>query len=245
MYTFEGRIRYSECTSDECLSFSSLLDYFQDCSTFQSEDLGVGIRFLKERNLIWVLASWQIEVIRMPHLLEEVVIGTFPYEFKGFLGTRNFCMMTKNKEYLAKANSIWSLVDLKTQKPIAAPSYLLEKYVLEPKLSMTYLPRKIILPPNETLEEPIVIKKHHLDSNNHVNNGQYINMALEYLPDGYQFGTMRAEYRKQAWLQDVLYPCHAQEENRFIVSLRNEEGIAFCNVEFRREVNLTQMDATI
>ena len=36
MYTFDGRVRYSEVGEDGLLTMQSLLDYFQDCSTFQS-----------------------------------------------------------------------------------------------------------------------------------------------------------------------------------------------------------------
>ena len=42
MYEFEGRIRYSECDDTGRLSIFSLVNYFQDCSTFQSEELGHG-----------------------------------------------------------------------------------------------------------------------------------------------------------------------------------------------------------
>ena len=43
MYTFESRIRYSETDSEGKLTIASLINYFQDCSTFQSQDLGLGV----------------------------------------------------------------------------------------------------------------------------------------------------------------------------------------------------------
>ena len=48
MYTFSGRVRFSETDPDGILRMESLIDYFQDCSTFQSEDLGVGMDYLKK-----------------------------------------------------------------------------------------------------------------------------------------------------------------------------------------------------
>ncbi len=88
MYLFKSQIRYSECDSQARLSLAGLLNYFQDCSTFQSEVLGVGGKYLKENNLVWVLSSWQIVVNRYPGLCEEVETGTFPYGFKGCFGYR-------------------------------------------------------------------------------------------------------------------------------------------------------------
>ncbi len=57
MYSFRSRIRYSECGADGRLTVTSLLNYFQDCSTFQSEDLGIGVKSLHEKGAMWVVNS--------------------------------------------------------------------------------------------------------------------------------------------------------------------------------------------
>lgn len=232
MYTFDSRIRYSESDSEGKLTLASLLNYFQDCSTFHSEELGVGIEYLGEKHLVWVLASWHIVVERYPDLCEEVEIGTYPYEFKGFLGARNFFMRTREGEYLAKANTLWSLLNTEKMKPASPPEEMLAAYQLEPRLDMEYLPRKILIPMVGVTEEPIVIKKHHLDTNHHVNNGQFIDMAMEYLPEGFAIRQMRAEYKKQAWLDDVLYPYVVKTEDSCTVSLRDQQGSPYVNVVF-------------
>ena len=41
MYTFESRVRFSEADHTELLTLPGLVNYFQDCSTFQSEDIGI------------------------------------------------------------------------------------------------------------------------------------------------------------------------------------------------------------
>ena len=42
MYSFDSRVRYSETGENGRLSIRGMIDYMQDCSTFQSEDAGVG-----------------------------------------------------------------------------------------------------------------------------------------------------------------------------------------------------------
>lgn len=232
MYSFESRIRYSESDSEGKLTIASLLNYFQDCSTFHSQDLGLGIDYLKEHHLVWVLSSWQIVVNRFPSLCESVEIGTFPYEFRGFLGSRNFFMRDKDGTYNAIANSLWSLLNTDTMKPSAPPFGMLEGYKLEPKLSMEYAPRKIAIPCGGTEQEPVTVKKHHIDTNRHVNNGQFVNIAMEYLPESFRIRQLRAEYKKQAWLEDILYPYVAKQDNRYVVSLCDETGSPYANVEF-------------
>lgn len=235
MYLFNSRIRYSETDCNGKLSLLSLLNYFQDASTFQSEDLGVGLQYMDELQMVWVLSSWQIVVNRYPSMGEEVVIGTLPYNFKGFMGSRNFVMRTKEGEQLAIANSIWSLLDLKTGKPTLPPERMLESYRLEEMLPMEYAPRKIMLPEGGEKSEPIVVKKHHLDTNHHVNNGQYVNMAMEFLPENFAIAQMRAEYKKQAFLDDVLYPYVVQDSEKCVVNLADEEGKTCVSVEFLRK----------
>ena len=61
MYSFESRIRYSETGSDGRLTLLSLLNYFQDCAIFHSEDLDVGVEYLEKIRGVWVMNFWQTE----------------------------------------------------------------------------------------------------------------------------------------------------------------------------------------
>lgn len=231
MYTFESRIRYSETDSEGKLTMASLINYFQDCSTFQSEELGLGIGYLRGQHLVWVLSSWQIVVDRYPSLCEKVIIGTKPYELKGFLGYRNFAMMDQEGRYLAKANSLWSLLNTDTGHPANIPAVMKERYRLEERLEMEYASRKIAFPGDGVKEEPMVVRPHHLDMNHHVNNQQFIDIALRYLPEGFAVRQVRAEYKKQAFLDDVMVPCVAAGERSCLVSLQDQEGKAYAVVE--------------
>lgn len=238
MYEFTGKIRYSETDCEGRLSLESLLDYFQDCSTFQSESLGVGVDYLKEHHQAWVLSSWQIVVERYPRLCEEVVTGTFPYAFKGCLGNRNFYMKDAAGEYLAYANSLWAMVDTQTMKPTMPVEEVLKAYVTEPKLPMEYAPRRIVIPTEDGegvscgWRENITVKTYHLDTNHHVNNGQYIRMAMSFLPEDVCVSQMRAEYKKQAFLNDVLRPWVARKGDVYTVSLTDAGQKPYVNVEF-------------
>lgn len=237
MYTFDSRIRYSETDSEGRLTLEALLDYFQDCSTFHSEDLGVGLQYLKERKMVWVLSSWQIVVDRFPNMCERVTVGTFPYDFKGCFGYRNFYMQDASGAYIAKANTLWTLLDTEKFRPAHPTEEMLQKYVLEERLPMTYAGRKIEVPEDGGYQEEIIVRPHHLDTNHHVNNGQYVRMAMECLPEHFAVSQMRAEYKKQALLHDVLYPytvCRQGEDGKEIrvVSLQDKAGGIYVNIEF-------------
>ena len=91
IYEWKSRVRYSETGEDGRLSLTGLINYFQDCSTFQSEEIGLGWKYLNERKRAWVLSSWQIELKRLPAMGENIAVRTWAHSFKGFYGGRNFC----------------------------------------------------------------------------------------------------------------------------------------------------------
>lgn len=231
MYTYNARIRYSEADCENKLAPEGLLNYFQDCSTFQSEDLGLGVKYMLERHLVWALSSWQIDVEKYPEIGERVEVGTLPYDFKGFIGFRNFWMNDARGERIAAANSIWTLLDLETGKPVRPLPEMKEGYRTGPKLEMEYLPRKIVMPEGGEAKPEFIITRHYLDTNHHVNNGQYVKMALEYVEDGFTVRRIRAEYKKQAYLNDIFYPVVCREENIFTVSLNNGDGEPYAVVQ--------------
>mgnify|MGYP002520342489 CR=1 FL=1 len=78
------------------------------------------------------------------------------------------------------------------------------------------------------------VEVYHLDTNHHVNNGQYVKMAGAYLPHGFEIAQMRAEYKKSALLGDMIYPKVAVETDKVVVSLDDEAGNAFTVVEFTK-----------
>lgn len=183
MYQFESRVRYSETDSRGRLTPEGIMEYFEDCTTFHSEDVGIGVQFLKKQNRAWVLSFLQIEVNRYPSMGERIVIQTIPYEIKSFLGYRNFIMRTSGDEVLAYANSMWTYLDISAGKPVRASESEIQAYGLSERYPMDYAPRKIALPERLKSAEEIVVKPHHLDTNNHVNNVEYVRMARELVQD--------------------------------------------------------------
>ena len=231
-YSFEGRVRYSEMGENGLLTLPGILNYFQDCSTFQSEAVGLGMEELKKRKRFWVLSAWQVIVNRYPGLGEKIKTSTWAYGFRGFMGMRNFTMDTENGERLAYANTFWTYINAENGFPAKLKPEDTDGYGSEPKLDMDYAPRKIALPKEYQKEDPFVVQKHHLDTNHHVNNCQYVRMAMDYLPADFQIYQMRAEYKQQARLHDTICPVKAVEDNRTTILLNDAENEPYAIVEF-------------
>ncbi len=229
MYEYDKRIGFSECDTDRRLTITALIDAFQDCSTFQSEDLNVGFDVLQKDHLVWVINYWELAIDELPRLCDRVKVGTFPYSFKGCFGLRNFYMKDDAGRFLVKANSMWTLIDSQSVRPVKAPEYISSAYTIEDKLDMPYNSRKVLIPDEDSAnvieKDAITIQKHHLDSNNHVNNGQYVKLALSEIETGIgRIESLRIDYRKQAVFGDVIYPVVYEKDNERVIALYDDNG---------------------
>ena len=231
MYTFNSRVRYSEVDSNARLTLDGIINYMQDCTNFQSEDLGVGLEFLKEKNLAWILNSWQIVIDEYPKMGENITIGTQSFGYEKMFGHRNFLITKEDGSRVAIANSLWVLMDLKKNRPRIVTPEIGDVYGKHKPLEMEYAPRKIKMPENVVKGREFVVQESQLDTNHHVNNGQYVRMAMNQieLP---KVSELRVEYKKQALLGDMIVPFICRQENKTFVSLDDVDGKAYAVVQF-------------
>ncbi len=234
MYSFHSHVRFSEVDAQKHLTLYGILNYFQDCSIFHSESVGSGIDQLSAQGYAWVLSSWQIQIDRYPLLGEEITISTWPHNFKGFYGYRNFTIRDGSGSVAACANTIWSLIDLASMTPAKIPPEILAAYPLESSFPMENAPRKIKAPTNGIPGEPSIVHHFQIDTNQHMNNTQYVLLAQEFLPEHACIRQMRADYRKAAHLQDRIYPVVSTEGIVTTVSLNDETGSPYAIIEFIR-----------
>lgn len=236
MYQMKRQITYSQVTSNLKMDMAGLAHFFQDCTLFHSESIGKGLKETKRSHTAWFLSSWQIEVTRYPAYKEEITVRTWPYDFKGMYGYRNFDILDSEGRQIVKANSIWIFMDLEKMRPARPTAADLEGYDMEPALEMEYAPRKIkIMEEAYRIEDigqaSIVVKKSFLDSNYHVNNGRYVTEAMDFITEGRIVEKMRVDYRKAAALGDTMYPSVYIKDNVCQVVFLDEKKIPFVIIE--------------
>ena len=232
MYEFDSRVRYSEVDAKGRLTWLALMDYFQDCSVFHSESLQVGVDYLAKNHIAWVLSSWQICVNHMPRLADVVTTQTWAYGMKSFYGYRNFAMNDEKGERLAYANSVWVLMDTQTGRPQRIPQIMPDTFGFEPQLPMECSERKIRIPEKTEPCPSLVVPQYFIDTNQHMNNSRYVEVALEYLPQDFSVSETRVEYKKAAVQGDVIVPRVLAETDRVTVVLGGEDESAYAIVAF-------------
>lgn len=231
MYTVNTRVGYSEVSHDGLISISSIVNHMQNCSSFETFDLGASFDNLKEHGMFWVLNAWQIVFERRPAAYENISVSTWSHGCDNIFGFRNFVIKDKDDNLCAYANSIWAVADFKTGRPVKIPEKVKEAYSSEPKLDMEYADRKIIMPKELEVKETFLIKTNQIDTHMHVNNVKYIQMAMEYLPEDFPLRQLRIQYHKSAVLGDRVTAKIKEQDNKFYISLDADDNKPYATLE--------------
>ena len=231
MYSFKSRVRYSETGADGYLSLYSAVHYMQDCSTFQSETLGLGVEAMREKRRAWFLSAWQIEIQGRARLGEEITVGTWARGFKAMYGYRNFALWDRAGEFLIRADSTWVYMNTETGRPERIDQETIDLYSQEKALDMEYMGRKIELPEGMIEYPAFPVRRVQIDTNGHVNNAKYIEMAEEWLPKDSEIKTLRVAYKHAAVHGDMIVPAVKKEENRHTVALKGPKGQVYAVIE--------------
>lgn len=219
MYSFSSHVRYSECDEHARLGIVALMNYLQDTSTFHTESLGLGIEHMAKHHFAWLLAAWQIEIDRLPSFCEPITVSTWCYEMKRTFALRNYVVSGPDGIPFVRADSIWFTFGLDEGRPIRIPdsedAYLSD----EPRLDMPPTKRKLSATGPWREGSPITVSEQHLDTNRHVNNAQYVLMALDSLEMEVEPHRICVQYLRQAVLGDVLVPHIHEDEGSWTVEL--------------------------
>ena len=78
MYEMKIQVRYSEVDQSGVVRLHQILEYFQDCGMFQSEELGLGVEEDQKNHRAWYLIAWNVKIIRkgVVDMMETVLIET-------------------------------------------------------------------------------------------------------------------------------------------------------------------------
>lgn len=232
MYEIRTQVRFSQCDECERLTAGALIDHFQDVVNAQAYGINVDSDHMTARGLAWILNAWNVEIKRFPKSFEQIRVSTWPYEFRGFFGMRNFKMEDEQGDVIAFADSIWTLMDIHTGHPVKVSSEIAANYQLEEPYAMEHANRKLSVDGEGELAGTVRIVKHHLDVNRHMNNAQYVREAADYLPDNFVITKIMVEYRKQTLLGEKMEFYKTIDKNCVTIVMKDSEGTVHAVAKF-------------
>ena len=244
MYSLTYKVTTSTCDSEGKLKLYSALQMMQDCSEMWIDSEPEVRDYFLQQNMAQLLATRQVEIIRVPDYKEELTVTTSVYDMKPMFGFRNTFIYDAQGNPCYKTWSMGAFVDKVAGKLKRVDDATIQSMKLEPQLEMNYKDRRIILPKGRSSEshpsllkdgrvateldkvktegevlEPIKVLRADIDYNKHLNNANYVRMAMELLPEDFVVSGLRVEYRVAAKLGDSLTPTIYKTADGIIISL--------------------------
>lgn len=236
MYSYSSTVRYSECDEDGILTIPALINYLQDCSTFQSQAKGIGIESLRQRHLAWLLAAWEIEVLRLPRFCDRITVSTWATSMARTQAHRNFTIADEASGLtLVRADSLWFTFDTQARRIVRVPEEEMAYLEGDAPLDMPPLERRLPAEGPFRGATPLEVGEQHLDTNHHMNNAQYVQVALSALRELGVEPTLRricVQYRHMALLGDVMVPQVHEVGGAVTVDLVAPDGGTYAVVRF-------------
>ena len=183
MYTLNYKVTTSTCDSEGKLKLYSALQMMQDCSEMWIDSEPTARKFFNDNNMTQLLATRQVEVVRVPRFKEDLTVTTSIYEVLPMYGFRNTFIRDAQGLPCYRTWSMGAFVDLATGKLARLSEDAIASLTLEAKQEMNYCGRRIILPKQDgTVLEPVTVMRADIDYNRHMNNANYVRIAMELLP---------------------------------------------------------------
>jgi medium-chain acyl-[acyl-carrier-protein] hydrolase len=228
----EYEIHFYEIDYSRKALITSIVNFLGDISMKQSDNLGVGLDWLLEKGLGWVIYKWDINMIRYPKMNEKITVRTWPYSLRKFYASRQYDVLDAEGNVICTADSIWFLIDIKKRRPTQITDEMYKVYRINRDCNEIIDFGKIDPPQEIHSEKHFNVRYSDIDTNRHVNNAKYIDWCIETIPMDvvlkYSLKNIKVIYEKETNYGEGIkvFTEMLREENRiiFLHKIEDEQG---------------------
>lgn len=219
-------VRFLDVDNNNLLKPTSLANYFQEIGGEHSNSVGFGLYDSPRIGLAWVLLGWSIKINRLPKWNDDVRVITWHKETdNGLFFYRDFEAYV-GEELIAVASSKWVACDIHTGSISKISETTVSDFQTETKTALECDFKKIKEPENVDSTFKYTVLRHDLDTNNHMNNAKYINLAFEAIPEsiyGKPVSYIEVMYRNSTTLgEEVVCRYSKVSETEHIVTIKDK-----------------------
>ena len=207
---------YDVDTNLQC-KFSSIVNYLWDIVISQSESLGETSNGLVH-NCAWVLLKYDIKIYEYPKFKDIINVETKVLGVKKFYGLRAYTIRNSEGKILAEVVSVALLIDIEKRRPMRIAPDQYELYGLKGDIKEDVVLDDLIKVENEDYTRDYLTRFSDIDSNKHVNNLKYMEMAMDTLPfeilDKYELARLKVLFKKETTYGDTIHVSSQVIENK-------------------------------
>lgn len=235
MYTLTYKVTTSTCDENGRLKLYSALQMMQDCSELWiNSERGIK-KFFTENHRAQLLVFRQVDIARVPTYGEDLSVTSTVYGMKPMFGFRNTFIYDKDGNPCYKTWSMGAFVDRESGKLDRIPKEVIDTMHLEEQKEMDYQDRHISMPTDGFKTCPIYTpEKNDFDYNKHVNNANYMRLAVELLPNDFAYNRVRVEYKSPVRHGETIRPELCIDRQTAYIRL-NTEGQLATTIEFSNQ----------
>ncbi len=220
-------VGYQYVGADLKITNSSILRLLEDMACYHGMLAGEDIR---TSPTAWLLSAYKVIVKRRPEYNERIVVRTWSRECRNFFACREFEILNEAGETLVCAISEWAHYNKVEGKLEKVSDELREAYRSEPDRTNfgPFRTKRLKEPESYISESEFTIGRNWIDSNKHMNNVYYLDLAEMSLPDELADGCDADEfeifYRQQIKCGDKVKCKMADTPENVQVSVVSEDG---------------------
>ncbi|VYT82481.1 acyl-[acyl-carrier-protein] thioesterase [Clostridium tertium] len=181
--------------------YSSLMNYLWDVVVSQSDSLGETDNGLVN-NCIWVLLKYDLNIIEYPKFRDTITVETDIVGIKRLYGYRSFTIKDSNENILISGLSTAILIDFEKRKPVKISSEQCKVYGIEKELEENFPLDDFLNISTAKYSKNYSVRYSDIDSNKHVNNVKYMDIAIDTLPreiiNNYEISNIKVLFKKEA-----------------------------------------------
>lgn len=176
------RIRSYEMDAGGRASVQTICNYLQEIAGAHAAELGVSVQKLFEQNLTWVLSRLHLQIDKYPRWGDQITVKTWPSGAMGLYATREFILTDEKQNQIGRATTSWMVLDLIRKRPIGIPDQIDRNLIADKTRAIDDSFDRLPVPDRIDNEKAFNVRRSDLDINQHVNNVNYIEWAIEAVP---------------------------------------------------------------
>lgn len=208
-YEKEYKINIFNVDSEHKCKFSSLVDFLWDVVISQSDYLGETKDGFVHNQCIWVLLKYDITMYEYPKFKDTITVDTKVLGSKKFYGYRQNTIKNSKGKVIGEVLSTAILIDFDKRRPTKISPEQSQIYGLKEDLETVPTLDDIPKIKNEDYSKDYPVRYSDIDSNGHVNNVKYMEMAIDTLPrsiiNEYELFNIKVLFKKETTDGDTLH----------------------------------------
>ncbi len=227
IHTSVFKIRTYDVDHQKVITVPSLIKLMHEAAMENVINLKVSVWDLEQRHISWVLMRKCLQFFQMPLMGEKISIETYPAGFEKYFTYRDYKVYNESGKMLAKASSVWLLMDTHTRRLTQIPEDILAYQMPDPSRC---LPRPSGNIPK--LTDPDWSQTYHagwfdLDFNQHLNNVYYLQWMIETVGDSILQSHVLREL-------DIVYKAESQWKDILVSQTQKLESDTFLHQLVRK-----------